>query len=437
MAEKLASGAGAIMANVETLEPDHYPACITVDLDAVRNNVRVLRDRAGGAELLAVVKSNGYGMGRTEVAFAALEEGVKWFAVSRIPEALALREDFDGAGIPRAESRILTWIGAPDRGWADAHRHGLDVAVSTISQLEQAIAAAEVVGAEQDGRITPVRIHLNVDVGMSRGGASEKDLPELAQRARRAEEAGLIAVVGLLAHLPEADDPFGPGKARTDQQITRFSGYRDTVLAAGLNPEVCHLGATAAALWHPAARFDMMRPGIGLYGYSPNPEAESSAQLGLRPAARFTTTITQVKQVEPGTKVSYGGTWEADRPTWVGLLPVGYADGIPRSLSNRAEVQVVTSGGTLAAPIIGRVCMDQIMIKLGTGETTAAQVGDEVVLFGDPARAEPSVDQWAEAGRTIHYEILSRLPEHIVRVYADPPEDIDYEFQQQNLGGGA
>lgn len=425
------------MADVETLEPDHYPACITVDLGAVRRNIRSLRQRAGTTELLAVVKSNGYGMGRTEVAFAALEEGVRWFAVSRIPEALALREDFDGAGIPRSQSRILTWIGAPDRGWADAHRHGLDVAVSTVSQLEQAILAAKEVGAENDGEVTPVRIHLNVDVGMSRGGASEDDLPELAQRAKNAQDAGLVTVVGLLAHLPEADDPFGAGKLRTDQQITRFQGYRDTVLQAGLAPEVCHLGATAAALWHPAAHFDMVRPGIGLYGYSPNPRAETSSELGLHPVGRFTTTITQIKRVEPGTKVSYGGTWEARVPTWVGLLPVGYADGIPRSVSNRVSVLVNTDRGPVSAPIIGRVCMDQIMVDLGTEQTTPAQVGDPVVLFGDPARGEPSVDDWAAVSDTIHYEILSRLPEHIVRVYADAPGDINYAFRKRNHGGGA
>ncbi len=425
------------MGRVETLEPDHYPACITVDLGAVRANVRALREHAGGVPLLAVVKSNGYGFGRTEVAFAAFDEGVNWFAVSRIPEALALRKDFDSAGIAREESRILTWIGAPDTDWVAAHEAGLDVSVSTVGQLQQAVDAAYAVAQDEGVKMRPNRVHLNVDVGMSRGGATEVELPELAALARKAQDRGEIEVVGLLAHLPEADDPSGPGRAVTEGQIRRFSDYRESVLSAGLNPEVCHLGATAATLWHPEARFDMVRPGIGIYGFSPNPQAASSAQLGLTPAGRFTTTITQVKLVEPGTRVSYGGTWEAQEPTWIGLLPVGYADGVPRSISNRVSVQVETAEGVIDAPLIGRVCMDQAMINLGTAATTPAQVGDPVVLFGDPARGETSVDDWARVSDTIHYEILSRLPEHIVRVFVDPPEQINYDFLATNDGTGA
>lgn len=422
---------------VEKLEPDHYPACLTVDLDAVRANVAALREHSGGTPLLAVVKSNGYGFGRTEVAFAALEEGISWFAVSRIPEALALRADFDGADIDPRDSRILTWIGAPDKDWAAAHAAHLDIAVSTVGQLEQAILAAHTVAQERGEALRPTRIHLNVDVGMSRGGATEVELPELAALAKQAQDRGEVEVVGLLAHLPQADDPFGPGKQVTDAQINRFEGYKESVLAAGLTPEVCHLGATAATVWHPNAHFDMVRPGIGLYGFSPNPKAQTSKELGLTPIGRFTTTITQIKLVEPGTAVSYGGTWTAEDANWIGLLPVGYADGIPRCVSNKVSVQVLTDQGVVDAPIIGRVCMDQIMIDLGTNPFTPAKVGDTVVLFGDPAKGETAVDDWAAACDTIHYEILSRLPEHIVRIYVDPPQNIDYEFALKNDGGGA
>lgn len=422
---------------VDTLEPDHYPACISVDLGAVRSNVAALRRHSGGTPLLAVVKSNGYGFGRTEVAFAALEEGVSWFAVSRIPEALALRNDFSKAGISPADSRILTWIGAPDQDWVAAHRADLDVSVSTVGQLQQAILAAHVVAKENNAPLRPARIHLNVDVGMSRGGATEVELPELAALAKEAEDRGEVDVVGLLAHLPQADDPFGPGKEITDGQIRRFADYRESVLAAGLTPQLCHLGATAATIWHPNAHFDMVRPGIGLYGFSPNSGAQTSSELGLTPIGRFTTTLTQIKLVEPGTSVSYGGTWTATEPTWIGLLPVGYADGIPRGISNKVSVQVETGSGVVDAPIIGRVCMDQIMVDLGTQAQSPAHVGDPVVLFGDAAKGETSVDDWALACDTINYEILSRLPEHIVRVYVDPPRDINYEFTLKNNGGGA
>lgn len=422
---------------MDKLQPDHYPACISVDLGAVRSNVAALRRHSLGTPLLAVVKSNGYGFGRTEVAFAALEEGVSWFAVSRIPEALALRKDFTEAGIKPADSRILTWIGAPDQDWAAAHSADLDVSVSTVGQLEQAILAAHTIAEQENSSLRPARIHLNVDVGMSRGGATEVELPELAALAKQAQESGEVEVVGLLAHLPQADDPYGPGKVITERQVQRFAGYRNSVRAAGLNPKFCHLGATAATIWHPDAHFDMVRPGIGLYGFSPNPGVQTSQQLGLTPIGRFTTTLTQIKLVEPGTAVSYGGTWTATEPTWIGLLPVGYADGIPRGISNKVSVQVQTEEGVVDAPIIGRVCMDQIMINLGTEARTPAEVGDAVVLFGDPAKGETSVDQWALACDAINYEILSRLPEHIVRIYVDPPADINYEFAMKNNGGGA
>ena len=422
---------------MEHLEPDHYPACLTVDLGAIRQNVAALKRHAKGTPLLAVVKSNGYGFGRTEVAFAAYDEGVRWFAVSRIPEALALRRDFDGAHLDPEDTHILTWIGAPDQDWIAAHNAHLDVSVSTVGQLEQAVLAAHQVAEASGEPLRPARIHLNVDVGMSRGGATEVELPELAARAKQAQDAGEVQVVGLLAHLPEADDPYGPGKAVTDSHIARFRDYRESVLAAGLTPQVCHLGATAGTIWHPDAHFDMVRPGIGIYGFSPNPSVATSSDLGLIPAGRFTTTVTQIKLVEPGTRVSYGGTWVASEPTWIGLLPVGYADGIPRSISNRVSVQVRTGAGVVNAPIIGRVCMDQIMIDLGTDPETPAQVGDTVVLFGDPSKGETAVDDWARVSETIHYEVLSRLPEHIVRVYVDAPEEIDYEFLSANDGGGA
>ena len=422
---------------MEHLEPDHYPACLTVDLGAIRQNVAALKRHAKGTPLLAVVKSNGYGFGRTEVAFAAYDEGVRWFAVSRIPEALALRRDFDGAHLDPEDTHILTWIGAPDQDWIAAHNAHLDVSVSTVGQLEQAVLAAHQVAEASGEPLRPARIHLNVDVGMSRGGATEVELPELAARAKQAQDAGEVQVVGLLAHLPEADDPYGPGKAVTDSHIARFRDYRESVLAAGLTPQVCHLGATAGTIWHPDAHFDMVRPGIGIYGFSPNPSVATSSDLGRIPAGRFTTTVTQIKLVEPGTRVSYGGTWVASEPTWIGLLPVGYADGIPRSISNRVSVQVRTGAGVVNAPIIGRVCMDQITIDLGTDPETPAQVGDTVVLFGDPSKGETAVDDWARVSETIHYEVLSRLPEHIVRVYVDPPEEIDYEFLSANDGGGA
>ncbi len=395
---------------------DLFPAELDIDLDALAANARKLNEYSGDAELLAVVKANGYGCGRYEVASRLWQEGIRWFGISKLPEALALRNHFTASDIEPEESRILTWLETPTTAWVDAVESDIDVSVSDRRQLGQVVSAVRALRS-QGVQQSPARIHLKVDVGMGRGGATLDDLPALASAVRDAIQANEVELVGFWSHLSCADDPEGPGAEVTHQQIEVYKEGLEVLAQLGLEPQIRHLAATAGTIWHPEAHFDMVRPGIGLYGYSPSTEAASAEDLGLRPIGTFRAPIIQVKQVEPGHTVSYGATWASPDRRWVGLLPLGYADGIPRAISNQVEFIVETQNGRIHAKQLGRVCMDQMVIDLGAGEDPAALVGDSVILFGDPTRGEPSADTWADFAGTINYEVISRLPEHINRKY--------------------
>lgn len=388
------------------------PAVLSVDLNAVAENAAALQSRVKDSKIMAVVKANAYGLGRTEVATTLQENGITWFGVSHFGEALALRRTFDARGIPADQARIFSWLSPTEASWAPLFEAGIDVSVSSMLQLQHVQAA--VAELRSGGGCEPARIHLKVDVGMGRGGATPAELGELSEAILEAERAGEVELVGFWSHLPEADNP---DHFVTDRQIDTFLEARELIRSVGLEPQLTHLGATAGALWHPRSHFDLVRVGIGLYGLSPAPEVATSEQLGLKPAATFTSRISQVKRLEPGQSVSYGGTWVADNPTWVGLLPVGYADGLPRSLSNQATFYVLGEDQPVPARVLGRICMDQVVIDLGSGEQPLGGVGQQVVLFGDPAKGFASADDWADISDTINYEIISTLPAHVMRDY--------------------
>ena len=388
------------------------PSVLHVDLDAIASNAAGFQERIGDAELMAVVKANAYGLGRNEVAAQLWANGVRWFGVSHFGEALALRRFFDSRGIHPDQARIFSWLGPAEGSWSPVLESNIDVSVSSLSQLEQVRAAVREL--RSGGEVAPARIHLKVDVGMGRGGATSEDLPELSNAVLEAVESGEVALVGFWSHLPNADDA---DAAATEGHIAAFKEAETLVRSLGLRPEISHLGATAAALWHPEAHLDMVRVGLGLYGLSPAPARVAEGDVELQPAATFTSTIIQVKRLLPGETVSYGGTWKAEQPTWVGLLPVGYADGLPRSLSNQGVFHVRSGDTKVATPVLGRVCMDQVVVDLGSGELPAAREGDQVVLFGDPASGFTPVEDWAEACDTINYQIISTLPSHIRRDY--------------------
>ena len=398
-----------------------YPAAVCVDLDAVAANARRMQQYAGDATFLAVVKANAYGMGRTAVAERLWDEGIRWFATARVPEAIALRRALTEHGADPEETHILTWLNTPEGDWSAALQHQLDISVSNKEQLSQVVATVEALrespreGTNADA--TPARIHLKVDTGMSRGGATPEELPALAKAVKVAEDQGAVELIGLWSHLAMADDPGEAGQAFTAHQVERFEQAYEVVQSAGLHPQIRHLSATAGTIWHPEAHYDMVRVGIGLYGLSPDPSVASSSELGLTPVGALRTRITLTKRLAPGDTVSYGGTWVAPDHHWVGILPVGYQDGISRALSNCGTVAVQTAEGLVPAQILGRICMDQTIIDLGNGEEPLAPAGSVVTFFGDPARGEPSVDQWAEKAGTINYEVISRIPLHLERTF--------------------
>ena len=400
-----------------------YPSSAVVDLAAIKHNLSVLRAAAPDALQLATVKANAYGHGLVTVALAALEGGADWLGVAQLAEALALRRGLDEAGVARADAPVLAWISTSSSDFAAAIEADIDLSVSWTWVLADICAAARAVGR-------PARVHVKIDTGMSRAGSTLADLPALASALRMAADDGLVDIVGAWSHMSRADDPSEAGNASTASHVRIFEEGLAILADAGITPRIRHLSATSGILWHPEAHYDMVRVGIGLYGLSPDPAVATADELGLIPALELRAPLTSVKVIEEGTPLSYGGTWVAPTRRWIGLVPLGYGDGIFRAASNRARVVVRTEAGLLNAPLVGRVCMDQFMVDLGPaqgdpGTPTArsgdapAAVGDIAVLFGTGALGEPLADEWADAASTINYEIVTNLGAHIPRAYRD------------------
>ena len=370
-------------------------AVARIDLGAVRANVAALAARTP-AEVLAVVKADAYGHGLVPCARAALEGGASWLGTALLDEALALR----AAGL--TEPRVLAWLMGPGEAWADALRADVDVSVNAAWALDEVVAAARETG-------TTARLHLKVDTGLCRGGAAAADWPDLVDAARKAEAEGAVRVVGLWSHLAYADAPGHPTIAR---QAAAFAEAVAFAEAAGIEPEVRHLANSAATLTAPEQHFDLVRPGLAVYGLSPVPDVAGPAEYGLRPAMTLAAGLVHVKRVPAGSGVSYGHTYTTERDTTLGLVPLGYADGIPRAAGNVGPVLAAGRKRTVA----GRVCMDQLVLDLGDD---AAVAGDEVVLFGTGDDGGPTAEDWAAATGTISYEIVSRVGPRVPRLYVD------------------
>ncbi len=348
-----------------------------VDLGAIGSNVERISRIVEGAQIMAVVKANGYGHGAVPVARTALEAGATWLGTADVGEALAVREQI-------ADAPILAWLHDADPRFDEA--------------LGRAAAPASATRAQ------PASVHLKVDTGLGRNGIPRREWERVFDRARELELEGRVTVDGLFSHLSNAD-PVEDG--------LQLDAYREAdalARAAGLEPRLRHIAATAAALRLPETRLDMVRIGIGLYGLSPFDD-ESPRHLGLTPALRLESRLISVKRVKAGTGVSYGYTYRAEHPTTLGLVPLGYADGIPRHLSNTGSVEVAGK----QRRIVGRIAMDQFVVDLGDHR---ASVGDPVTLFGDPATGAPSAYDWAQAASTINYERATRLGGRVVREYA-------------------
>ena len=400
-----------------------YPSSAAVDLAAIRHNLGVLRAAAPGALQLATVKANAYGHGLLPVARAALDGGADWLGVAQLAEAFTLRHGLDEAGVARADAPILAWISTSSSDFAAAIEADIDLSVSWTWVLADICAAARQVGR-------PARVHVKIDTGMSRAGSTLADLPALASALRMAADDGLVDIVGAWSHMSRADDPSEAGNASTASHVRIFEEGLAILADAGITPRIRHLSATSGILWHPEAHYDMVRAGIGLYGLSPDPAVTTSEQLGLIPALELRAPLTSVKVIEEGTPASYGGTWVAPTRRWIGLVPLGYGDGILRAVSNKARVVVHTASGPFNAPLIGRVCMDQFMVDLGPAEGSPgtptarsgqapAIPGDIATLFGSGIGGEALADDWAQAAGTINYEIVTHLGAHIPRIYRD------------------
>lgn len=365
---------------------------IVVDLDAIRHNVGVLRELSG-VTMITVVKADGYGHGMLPVARAAREAGSEWLAVATLDEVARLRAAGD-------TGRILTWLTVPDEDYDDAIRADVDLTAYSLGELDEIEAAARYVGS-------PARLQLKVDTGLSRGGASRRDWEAFYARALDGERAGHWRVTGIWSHLACADEPDHPAN---DAQEASFREALALADDAGLRPELRHLANSAAAVLRPSARFDAVRCGIATYGLDPAPTVDHGTDL--RPAMTARADLALVKHLDAGDSVSYGHQWTAPGPTTVGLVPVGYGEGIPVHASNVAEVRVDGK----RRPVRGRVCMDQIVVDLGGDEPA---VGSDVVLFGAPGEGRPTAQDWAEACGTINYEIVTRIGGRMTRRYVD------------------
>ncbi|MFB7711257.1 alanine racemase [Streptomyces sp. NPDC056105] len=366
-----------------------------IDLAALRANVRSLRDRAPGAAFMAVVKADAYGHGMIPCARAAREAGATWVGTATPEEALAVR----AAGI---EGRVMCWLWTPGGPWREGIEADLDMSVSGMWALDEVVAAARVVGR-------PARIQLKADTGLGRNGCLPGDWPELVRSAVAAEREGLVVVSGLWSHFACADEPGHPSIAA---QLERFREMVSFAEGAGVRPEVRHIANSPGTLTLPETHFDLVRPGIAMYGISPSPEIGTPEDFGLRPVMTLSASLALVKHAPGGLGVSYGHHYVTPGETTLGLVPLGYGDGIPRHASGTGPVLI---GGKLRT-VAGRVAMDQFVVDLGGDEPAA---GDEAVLFGPGDRGEPTAEDWAQAAGTIAYEIVTRIGARVPRVYVD------------------
>lgn len=387
---------------------------------AIAHNLTRLREYAPSAKQMAIVKAAAYGHGLIEVAYTALRSGAEYLGVAQLAEAITLRNGLDELGIPRAKSPIFTWIAHEGVDWQAALEADLELSVSTPARLAE-ICSAVRERRESAPDAPPARIHAKIDTGMSRAGARLDALPGLASALSMAQAEGLVDVVGVWSHLHSADDLSEAGRASTASQRDIFEAGLGILAVAGIHPRLRHLAATSGIIWHPDTHYDMVRSGIGMYGLSPSPATANEEELGLTPAMHLQAPLTSVKRIEAGDTVSYGATWTATEPTWVGIVPLGYADGILRAASNTGEVFPVTESLTCRCPIIGRVCMDQFMIDLGPADGyPPAEVGDIVVLFANGNSNVPTASDWADWSGTINYEVVCRVGERVPRVHIYP-----------------
>jgi alanine racemase len=365
-----------------------------VDLGAIEHNVRVLREHAGNAQVMAVVKADGYGHGATRAARAALAAGAAELGVATVDEALALRAD--GVTAP-----LLAWLHPPGIDFGPALLADVQIAVSSVRQLDELLDAVR-----RTGRTATVTV--KVDTGLNRNGVGPDQYPSLLTALRQAVAEDAVRPRALMSHMVYADQPDNP---TNDVQAQRFNDFLAQARNQGVRFEIAHLANSSATLTRPDLAYDLVRPGIAVYGLSPVPEL---GDMGLVPAMTVKCAVALVKPIRAGDGVSYGHTWVAPRDTNLALLPIGYADGVFRSLGGRLDVLI----NGRRRPGVGRMCMDQFLVDLGPGPLDVAE-GAEAILFGPGTRGEPTAQDWADLIGTIHYEVVTSPRGRITRTYRE------------------
>lgn len=365
-----------------------------IDLDAIEHNARVLVRSAVGARVMAVVKADAYGHGAVPVSTAALRGGVDALGVTTVEEALILRS----AGI---DAEILAWLFSTEDDVRAALDADVDLAIPSPAHLDAVLDAARRTGVR--ARITP-----KIDTGLARSGITLDEWPPVLDRLVAASDDGLVEVTGLMAHFAHADDP---GNPEIDNQVRRLHECVAQARDRGLACPVNHHANSAGTLTRPEDGFEMVRPGIALYGLNP----VEGLEVDLIPAMTFSAEVLMVKEISAGQGVSYGHTWHSPRDTTVALVSAGYADGVWRLLSGRLDVSI----GGRRYPNVGRVCMDQFVVDLGPEPDGQVTAGDTAVLFGTGADGGPTAAEWAQTLGTIHYEVVTavrgRAARHHVR----------------------
>lgn len=443
MSTDLSNAASNSASNAAMLETNYaralsvYPGQVIVDLKALRDNMRTLVARVSqdlqpgqnAPEVMGVVKADGYGHGLIPSALAALAGGATWLGTAQPYEALRLRE----AGIDSSHCHILTWLtSATTTRFADLITENIDISVGSIDSLNAVAFAARKLGKH-------ARVHVKVDTGFGRNGFTPEGFSSALEKLQQYSNEGVIEVIGQWSHLAVADSPDVPEFVdATDRQIQQFHEFTKRMKEASVAPKIRHLANTAATLNRPEIRFELVRPGIGLYGYEPDPAMGDSQTYGLQPAMTLQAQLGTVKAVEEGHGISYGRTYLTPNNTSTAIVPLGYADGILRSASGfdmqgarhvdkpGGPVRVETNKGARILNVSGRVCMDQFIVDLkGDASELGVREGDTVTLFG-PGRgvefAEPTADDWAEAAGTISYEIMTGIGPRVPRLYRNAYE---------------
>lgn len=362
-----------------------------IDLVAYRGNMQMLAARAGSAALMAVVKANGYGHGMVACAHAARSSGAAWLGVATVDEALELRGWGDAGP-------ILCWLNAPGANYREAIDAEIELTASSTEQLDEIVSAAA-------GGAVRARVQLKVDTGLSRNGARGEQWLRLIEAAARSQAAGHIVHTGTWSHLACADRPEHPAN---DAQQAAFEAAIDALAEVGLDPGMRHLANSAATIARPSSHFDLVRVGIASYGLPPS--ADMAVDLPLRPVMTLRGRLAAVKRVPAGSGVSYDWTYTTTADTTLGLVPLGYGEGIPRHASGRLSAAV--NGHRV--PIVGTVAMDQVVVDLGD---LPAKRGDIVTLFGPGDDGEPTAEEWAAAADTIGYEVVTRIGGRVARTY--------------------